>query len=117
MTSHQTAIRAAFAGLLLATTLAGASAHAKVPDPECVKSCHQVRRACVLECAADNMCGMEYRVGRAECVVDTLPGAARQDCFQGCSAHRTACRANIVSCKTTCGQDFISCRNDCGVGQ
>src|SRR5262245_34999566 len=113
MKNHQSAIGTAFAGLLLATTLAGTSAHARVLDPACVRSCQQARHACVLECVADNMCVMAYKVGRAECVVRTVPGTARQDCFQQCSEQRTACQGITRACKKTCGHEFGSCRNDC----
>jgi hypothetical protein len=117
MKTHPKAIGSALAGLLLATTFAGASARAEVPVPPCVQSCQQTRQACGLQCVAENECGLVYRAGHAACIASTLPRTpARKSCVQECNGQLKACRADLKTCKTSCGTDFQSCREDCGMG-
>jgi hypothetical protein len=117
MKNHHTAIRAALAGLLLATTFAATNAGAKVPVGACVQSCHQSRQACALECVAESECGLTYRAAHSGCVASTLPRTPeRHNCFQQCDQQRTTCRADLKACKTGCGTDFQTCKDDCSMG-
>jgi len=112
MKNHQTAIRAAFAGLLLATTLVGSRGHALVPNPPCVASAQQARRACRLDCVPA-ICNMAYRAWRAQCVTDTPQGPPRQECFAHCKAELATCQSGVRSCKAACDQQFRRDKQDC----
>ncbi len=115
MNIHHRAIKATLAGLLLATTFGASSALANVRNRGCVSACRQMRHACVLECTAEANCGMHYKLFRAQCVADTLPGDDRQVCFHDAGSDRFGCQTNVKSCKAECVQEFDSCRDTCGV--
>ena len=114
MINRHRAIRAILATLLLASTFGASGALANLRDKECVGTCRQFRRACVLKCSRDANCGMAYKVGRAQCIALTLPGDSRQTCFAHCGDLRSDCQTGLKDCKASCGEDFDACRDACG---
>jgi hypothetical protein len=116
MKNHLAVVRSIFAGVLLALPLLPSSSGASFVPHACAVSCRQTRRACVLECQADNSCRVQYRVGRAECVEATIPGIPRQNCFSQTRVQLDTCQISMANCKTKCSDDFVSCKNGCSVG-
>ena len=104
-----------FAALLFGLSLAP-GAHALVPDPHCVATCQQVRRAGVIECVSDGNCVMGYKLDRATCVAATVPGPERKSCFLKARAELSSCKLTVAACKTNCNTDFQTCRDDCASG-
>lgn len=113
MKTHRTAIKATLAGLLLATACSVSLARAGVPDAECVAGCRQMRHAGMLQCAADNDCGTQFKLARSYCVALTAPGPERRACYEVIRAQRTECRTDAKACKQDCGGEYDGCRSAC----
>jgi len=116
MKKHFAAVRSIVAGVLLALPLLPSSSGASFVPHACLVSCRQARRACVLECQADNSCRVQYRLGRAQCVQATIPGIPRQNCYSDTRVQLGTCQISMGNCKAKCSDDFVSCKTGCSVG-